>query len=187
MRSYRRHDAYSSPPDGSEPEAAAYEDPERIRYASPIAADLDDQESTQPGASFERESHPATTTPEPRPPSRKESVGQIPASSESPPPAVAGSEDPMAGMLALLAASEMCQPHPPGRSASTLAENAADCGGAGPLEMVALEGMALLSQMAQREMENIGMEQGEAAFFGVGMGVGDFWVEFQDEPKMSPL
>lgn len=88
------------------------------------------------------------------PPSQKEIVSEnplcSPPSSNSPLPLVP--EDPMAGMLALLTASEMAQTHPRTHSASP------ESSSTGALEMVALEGMALLSQMAQQE---ISMDQGE--------------------------
>lgn len=84
-----------------------------------------------------------------------------PPSSNSPLPLVP--EDPMAGMLALLTASEMAQTHPrtPSGLTLTLQKNPSaspDSRSTGALEMVALEGMALLSQMAQQE---ISMDQGE--------------------------
>ncbi|TNN47649.1 Trinucleotide repeat-containing gene 18 protein [Liparis tanakae] len=68
----------------------------------------------------------------------------------------------MAGMLALLAASEMAQARPDTLPTLTLIGHAsigAHGSSTGALEMVALEGMALLSQMAQREMEHIRLEQ----------------------------
>lgn len=73
----------------------------------------------------------------------------------------------MAGMLALLTASEMALARPSSPPAPTLEPQTdnptpgADCRETGDLEMVALEGMALLSQMAQREMEQICQERGE--------------------------
>lgn len=75
-------------------------------------------------------------------------------------------EDPMAGMLALLTASEMawarpCRPAPTLTAQMEASPAAADCSSTGALEMVALEGMALLSQVAQREMEPLSQEQGQ--------------------------
>lgn len=73
----------------------------------------------------------------------------------------------MAGLFALLAASEMAEARPNTPPTLTLiapmdsAPMGADCSSTGALEMVALEGMALLSQMAQREIEHIRLEQGE--------------------------
>lgn len=98
-------------------------------------------------------------------PSQKEIVSEnplcSPPSSNSPLPLVP--EDPMAGMLALLTASEMAQTHPRTPSGLTLTlqkypSASPDSSSTGALEMVALEGMALLSQMAQQE---ISMDQGE--------------------------
>lgn len=70
-------------------------------------------------------------------------------------------EDPMAGMFALLTASEMAKAHPcaPAPTLTTQMEKSPvlpDCRNTGALEMVALEGMALLSQVAQQEMEDEG-------------------------------
>uniref|UniRef100_A0A1A8VAS8 Trinucleotide repeat containing 18 n=1 Tax=Nothobranchius furzeri TaxID=105023 RepID=A0A1A8VAS8_NOTFU len=66
-----------------------------------------------------------------------------------------GPEDPMGGMFALITASEMARPRTP--PAPTLLPQVelppvcTDCSDAGDLEMVALEGMALLSQMGPHE------------------------------------
>lgn len=73
----------------------------------------------------------------------------------------------MAGMFALLTASEMARARPSTPPTPTLIpqiENppgGPDCSSAGALEMVALEGMALLSQMAQQDMEHISLDQGK--------------------------
>lgn len=88
-------------------------------------------------------------------------------SSNSPPPLAIGSEDPMAGLLALAVASEMVAVRaatPPTPTLLPQMEDptvSSDCGTTGALEKVALEGMALLSQMAQQELENMRQERGE--------------------------
>lgn len=98
-------------------------------------------------------------------PSPRDTGSQSPVSS----PAVSNStlpvpEDPMAGMFALLTASEMVRARPctPAPTLTTPMETAAvtpDC--SSTLEMVALEGMALLSQVAPRDMEPLSQDQGE--------------------------
>lgn len=75
-------------------------------------------------------------------------------------------EDPMAGMLALLTASEMararpCSPAPTLPAQGDTCAGPPDCSSTGALEMVALEGMALLSQAAQQSTEPHGPDQGE--------------------------
>lgn len=75
-------------------------------------------------------------------------------------------EDPMAGMFALLTASEMARAIPCAAAPALPAQMGTcrlppDCASTGALEMVALEGMALLSQVAQRGMEPLSQEQGE--------------------------
>lgn len=75
-------------------------------------------------------------------------------------------EDPMAGMFALLTASEMARARPrtPAPALTTQMESSPltpDCSSTGALEMVALEGMALLSQVAQQEMQPLSQDQGE--------------------------
>lgn len=62
-------------------------------------------------------------------------------------------EDPMAGMLALLAASEMAPAHPCSPAPTPTVS--------GALEMVALEGMALLSQVVQQDVEPLSPDRGE--------------------------
>lgn len=73
------------------------------------------------------------------------------------------SEDPMAGLLALAAASEMAGVRAATPPIPTLLPQVEDpdCCTTGALEKVALEGMALLSQMAQQELENMRQERGE--------------------------
>lgn len=150
-------------------------DPER--YPPCITADSESQESIQMSVSLEQTASVVCEQEQPDtpinslPPSQEESVTESlvcpPPSSNSPLPLVIGPEDPMAGMLALLTASEMAQARPSTPPAPTLTPQiknppvGADCGSAGALEIVALEGMALLSQMAQQEMVHISLEQGE--------------------------
>lgn len=103
-------------------------------------------------------------------PSRRERVTETPLHSPnscSPPLLTVGPEDPLAGMYALLTASEMViQPRPGTPPAPTLEPQrdgspvGADYSSAASLEMVALEGMALLSQMAQSDMKHISQEHG---------------------------
>lgn len=176
VSSYSCQAVYSLPPPltEAEPKPEVIKDPER--YPSCITADSESQELAQMCASLEQ----TTSTPceEEQPefpvtsltPCPKESVTETPIypspTSNSPLPLIIGPEDPMAGMLALLTASEMAQARPSTPPAPTLTPQldalpmGADCSGAGALEMVALEGMALLSQMAQLEMEQINQEQG---------------------------
>ncbi|XP_052365425.1 uncharacterized protein LOC127924851 isoform X2 [Oncorhynchus keta] len=73
-------------------------------------------------------------------------------------------DDPMAGMMTLLAASQMPQAAPP--ALPTLPQTEAsslgrDVASPGCLEVWALEGMTLLSDMASLEMDRIQLEQGE--------------------------
>lgn len=89
---------------------------------------------------------------------------------------VPGPEDPMAGMFALLTASEMAQAQPctPAPTLTTQMEKLSvlpDCSNTGALEMVALEGMALLSQVAQQEMEPLSQDQGELTKLIMRMGL----------------
>lgn len=102
----------------------------------------------------------AAETPE-RPPRPSSSS----SSSSSPPPLAISSEDPMAGLLALAAASEMVAARAATPPAPTLFPQVedppagSDFSATGALEKVALEGMALLSQMAQQELENMRQER----------------------------
>lgn len=70
-----------------------------------------------------------------------------------PVPVAMQSEDPMAGMLALLTASELPQSGPPSTMADMPPIGVVDCPGISLLESTAAEGMALLSQMAELEMQ----------------------------------
>lgn len=176
VSSYSCQAAYPLPPPltEAEPKPEVIKDPER--YPPCITADSDSQESPQMCASLEQTTSAVCQQERPDTPinaltpSQKESDAETPiyppSISNSPLSLVIGPEDPMAGMLALLTASEMAQARPSTPPAPTLTpqiENppvGADCSSAGALEMVALEGMALLSQMAQREMEHISLEQG---------------------------
>lgn len=179
VSSYSCQAAYPLPPPltEAEPKPKAVKEPERTRYSSCISVDSDSQESAQkcvpleqtPGAACEQEQ--LDTPLDAHTPGQKESVAEAPvyppAAPESPLPLLISPEDPMAGMLALLTASEMAaQARPSTPPAPILLPQTEDpppvgddCSSAGPLEMVALEGMALLSQMAQREMEHISQGQ----------------------------
>nr|XP_019967742.1 PREDICTED: trinucleotide repeat-containing gene 18 protein-like [Paralichthys olivaceus] len=151
-------------------------DPEQTRHPPCITADSDCEESAQKTVLLQQTASAACEQERPdtpidsHTPHQKEIVPETPvyppATSNSLLPLVFGPEDPMAGMLALLTASEMAnQTRPDTPPAPILLPQieilpvGADCSSAGPLEMVALEGMALLSQMAQREMEHIRQEQ----------------------------
>lgn len=177
VSSYSCQAAYPLPPPHTEaePKPEVIKDPER--YPSCITADSDSQESGLMCSSLEQTTSAMCDQEQPdtrinsHTPIQKESVAETPIyphpTSNSPLTLVTGPEDPMAGMLALLTASEMAQARPctpPAQILIPQIENpplGADCSSAGALEMVALEGMALLSQMAQHEMENISLERGE--------------------------
>ncbi|XP_031734102.1 trinucleotide repeat-containing gene 18 protein [Anarrhichthys ocellatus] len=167
--------AYPLPPPLTEagPKPELIIDPEQ--YPSCAAANSDGRESSRMCPSLEEitsaacEQKQPDTPINPHTPSLREGVRETPVypllTSNSPLPLVIGPEDPMAGMFALLAASEMALARPNTPPALTLIQQienspmGADCSSTGALEMVALEGMALLSQMAQREMEHIRLEQ----------------------------
>lgn len=152
----------------SEPKPEVSDGPEQ--YPSCVAADSERREPSQthrplgeiPSAACEHE-RPATPTGS-HTPSSRETVKETPPPTADSPLLL---EDPMAGLFALLAASEMAEARPNTPPTLTLiapidsAPMGADCSSTGALEMVALEGMALLSQMAQREIEHIRLEQGE--------------------------
>ena len=167
VSSYSCQATYALPPE-SEPKPDVMKDPEH--YPSCVAADSDNEELQHITSAVCEQEQPHTPI-NSHTPSQKESVTETPvyhpSASNSPLPLIIGPEDPMAGMFALLAASEIAQARPTTPPAPTLLPQieihslGVDCSGAGALEMVALEGMALLSQMAQREMEQISMEQGE--------------------------
>ncbi|KAM8845546.1 trinucleotide repeat-containing gene 18 protein isoform 1-T2 [Spinachia spinachia] len=169
--------AYPLPPPPTteaEPKPEVIEGPEPYHLC--VAADSERQESSQTRRSLEEipsavceDKRPATPA-RSHTPSNKESVKETPVyhpppTAVSPPALVIGPEDPMAGLFALLAASEMAQARPNTPPVLVLlppidrSPMGADCSSTGALEMVALEGMALLSQMAQREMEHIRLEQ----------------------------
>lgn len=162
VSSYSCQAAYPSPPPlkEAEPKPEVTQDPDR--YPPPcIAVDADSQETSRIKTSSVACEHPDAAVSS----GLKESAAEpLPSSSSSSPLSLAVSpEDPMAGMFALLTASEMAQARPDTPPAPEPLPVGADCSGAGPLEMVALEGMALLSQMAQQEMENISQEQGTSS------------------------
>lgn len=179
VSSYSCQAAYSQPPPltEAEPKTEVTKDPDRTQYPPCITADSDSQESDPICVSLEQNSsvvceqkQPATPISS-HTPSQKESVTETPVcpppTSISPLPLVISPEDPMAGMFALLRASEVAiqaRPStPPAPILTPETDNSsvgADFSGAESLEMVALEGMALLSQMAQSEMEHISQEQG---------------------------
>lgn len=178
VSSYSCQAAYPLPPPltGAKPKAEVIKEPDRTRYPLCIATDSDSQKSAQMCGSLEQTTSVVCEPQQPdtpiksHTPSQKESVTETPIyppASNSPLPLLIGPEDPMAGMLALLTASEMAQAGPRTPPAPTLIPQTedppvgSDCCSTGPLEMVALEGMALLSQMAQREIESINLEQGE--------------------------
>ncbi|MEQ2196456.1 hypothetical protein XENOCAPTIV_028648 [Xenoophorus captivus] len=149
--------------------------PERIKEAElaplhpSISAVSDNQEMPQMCVSPEQttacEEEQSDAPSDSFPPSLEESICEPPALN-SPFPLIS-SDDPMGGMLALLTASEMAQVRPrtpPTPTLESQVENpsvASDCSNAGALEMVALEGMALLSQMTQNETELIFQAQGK--------------------------
>ncbi|CAB1350380.1 unnamed protein product, partial [Coregonus sp. 'balchen'] len=114
------------------------------------------------------DTHPHTSSPPPLSPS-------------PPPPSPLNivPEDPMAGMIALLAASQMTQAAPPVLLPSLLQTEASlgrDVASPGCLEAWAMEGMALLSHMASLEMDRIQLEQGEEMEEGRG-GRREGWEE----------
>lgn len=162
-----------SPVTEAKPKTELIKDPDRAPYPS----DSDSPESAQMCVSLEQtgsvvcEQKQPDTPVNPHTPSQKESVTETPVypppNCNSPLPLIIGPEDPMAGMFALLTASEMAIQLRPGTPpASTLVPQidspvGADYSSAASLEMVALEGMALLSQMAQSDMKHISQEQGE--------------------------
>lgn len=75
-------------------------------------------------------------------------------------------EDPMAGMFALVTASELPQAGAVSILADACTSRSELCKGVSPLESTALEGMALLSQMAELEMQRQPRDdtQGESHF-----------------------
>lgn len=179
VSSYSYQAAYDLPPSHAkaEPEIQINEESDQANYPPVLTAASDDQKlspmriSSEQSTSVVCELEQLDTPVTPLTPSQKESICEPPAcppsASNSPLPIVLGPEDPMGGMLALLTASEMAQARPSTPPAPTLisqVENppvASEGSSAGLLEMVALEGMALLSQMAQQEIDHISQEQGK--------------------------
>jgi len=179
VSSYSCQAAYAPPPPlaEAEPKPQVTKEPDRTQYPSVITADSDKQEVSQMCVSVEETTNAVFEEEQPDTlikslsPSQKETICEPPVyplpASNSPLPLVISSEDPMGGMLALLTASEMAQARPRTPPTPTLISQVetppvgSDCSSAGPLEMVALEGMAMLSQMAQQEIEHISQEQGK--------------------------
>ncbi|KAK5856620.1 hypothetical protein PBY51_008203 [Eleginops maclovinus] len=165
VSSYSCQATYALPPQ-SEPKPDVMNQPEH--YPTCVAADSDSEEFQQITSTVCEQEQPHTLI-HSHTPNQKESVPETPvyhlSTSKSPLPQIIGPEDPMAGMFALLAASEIAQARPSTPPAPTIIPQieipslGVDCSGSDALEMVALEGMALLSEMAQREMEQISMEQ----------------------------
>lgn len=146
----------------AEPKQEVIKDPDRTQFSSGITLASDGQESVQMCASLEQTTGAVCEAERPDSPSQEDRVTESPS---SPPPPLICPEDPMAGMFALLTASEMAgEARPSTPPAPTLEPQiedssvAADCSG---LEMVALEGMALLSQMVQSDVEHISKEDGQ--------------------------
>lgn len=122
------------------------------------------QEQTSTSACAEQQSDAAINrlTPCQREIGRESPVTSPPVSNST----IPVPQDPMAGMFALLTASEMARAHPcsPAPTLTSPMETSPvppDCSSTGALEMVALEGMALLSQVAQQEMEPLSQDQGQ--------------------------
>lgn len=168
--SYSCTASYPRPPLAqAEPQAKVIRAPEG--YLSWTAADPHTQESAL--VSHEQTSTSACADKQPDasikllPPGQRElgreSPVTLPPVSNSP---LAVPEDPMAGMFALLTASEMARARPRTPAPALPTQMASspltpDGSSTGALEMVALEGMALLSQVAQQEMQPLSQEQGE--------------------------
>lgn len=180
VSSYSCQAAYPLPPaplPEAEPKSEVMEDQEQRQYPSCITASSDGQESAQTCVSVEQTTSVVSEPEQPgspmnsHMPSQKETTMETshypPPISTSLLPLTIAPEDPMAGMLALLTASEMPEASfsaPPALSRIPHTEGPAvdtDCSSAGALEIVALEGIAMLSQMAQREVDRISQEQGK--------------------------
>lgn len=171
VSSYSCKASYALPPlTEAEPQPEVIRAPEG--YLSWTAADAQTQESalmsqeqTSTSACAENQPDAAINllTPSQREPGSQSPGSSAPVSNSTLPVP----EDPMAGMLALLTASEMARAHPCSPAATLTAQMESspltpDCGSTGALEMVALEGMALLSQVAQQEMDPLSHDQGES-------------------------
>lgn len=168
VSSYSCEASYPPPP----PLTEAEPNPEVIRapegYLSWTAADCQTRES----ALMSQEQTSTSGCAENRPDAALSFLAPREIASESPVPSppilismASGPEDPMAGMLALLTASEMararpCTPAPTPATQMEKSPPSLDCSSTGALEMVALEGMALLSQVAQQEVEPLSPDQG---------------------------
>lgn len=168
---YSCQSTYSEPPPLTEvePKSEVIKDPDQTQYPECISTHSDRQELSQTCVSLEQTTSASYEQEQPdtpvsmHAPSPRESPEPPVCSSPtptSPVPLVISSEDPMAGMLTLLTASEMVQPLSIIPSAPSVIPQIESCSSAGPMEMVALEGMALLSQMAQQELEKSQQEKG---------------------------
>lgn len=131
---------------------------EQMLYQSSTTAEPDSQEPSQMCVSLEQITSTVCEQEQSDASCLTQSTCELPALS-SPLPLVFGPEDPMGGMFALITASEIAQARassPPPPTLVLQVDNppvGSDLSSAGALEMVALEGMALLSQMGQHEAE----------------------------------
>lgn len=150
----------------AEPKPEVLNDLDQTHYPSSITAEPDSQDRAQMCVSLEQTTSCVCEQEQPDTSCLKESTCEPPAHG-SPLPVVIGPEDPMGGMFALITASEMAQARSTSPSPPTLllqVENppvASDLSSAGALEMVALEGMALLSQIGQHEDEPSILDEGK--------------------------
>lgn len=180
--SYSCQAAFPLPPPLTEAEAKPQDikEAERTPYSPCITAEPHCQESDRShsdllertaSAVCEQERHHDTPR-DSHTPSQKEISAETQVSpavmSNSPLPLVTHAEDPMTGLFTLLTACEMANqsrsetpPAPILLPQVEILAAGADCSSAGSLEMVALEGMALLAQMTPRDVEQISLEQGE--------------------------
>ncbi|XP_037544799.1 trinucleotide repeat-containing gene 18 protein [Nematolebias whitei] len=140
------------------PKPEVIKDSDQTPYQSSITAEPDVQEPSQMCVSLEQTTSTVCEQEQPDASCLTESTCELPALSP-PLPLVFGPDDPMGGMFALITASEIAQARassPPPPTLVLQVENppvGSDLSCAGALEMVALEGMALLSQMGQHEAE----------------------------------
>lgn len=140
------------------PKPEVIKDSDQTLHQSSITAELDVQEPSQMCVSLEQTASTVCEQEQHDTSCLTESTCELPVLSSAL-PLVFGPDDPMVGMFALITASEIAQaransPEPP--TLVLQVENppvGSDLSCAGALEMVALEGMALLSQMGQHEAE----------------------------------
>lgn len=150
----------------TEPKPEVLKDSDQTHYPSSITAEADSQDRAQMCVSLEQTASSVCEQEQPDTSCLKESTCEPPARG-SPPPLVISTEDPMGGMFALITASEMAQARSSSPSPPTLLLQVehppvgSDLSGAGALEMVALEGMALLSQIGQHESEPSALDEGK--------------------------